>query len=108
MKRAFLDLSCVQSAFTAADEKLAIEIYHASVSIADAEHAILLGSLRKYAAPINNDRSMPITSLCYFEALFDEVKQDVPPGYWAHVERRVRDAERRWSGFEVPTRKQMK
>jgi hypothetical protein len=66
------------------------------------EHAILPGSLRKYVALINNGRGTPITSLRYFAALFDEVKQDISPGYWVHVERRVRDAERQWGGFEVP------
>jgi hypothetical protein len=102
LKRAFLERRCVQSAFTAADEKIATELFHAGVSIADVEHAILLGSLRKYVALINNDRGTPITSLRYFAALFDEVKQDISPGYWVHVERRVRDAERQWGGFEVP------
>jgi hypothetical protein len=102
MKRVFLDRRCVQSAFTAADEKLAIELYQAGVSIADAEHAIMLGSLRKYVALINNGRGTPITSLRYFAALFEEVQQNVAPSYWAHVERRVQEAERQWGGFEVP------
>src|SRR5260370_15841127 len=35
LKRAFLDRRCVRSAFTAADEKIAIELYHAGVSITD-------------------------------------------------------------------------
>ena len=78
------------------------------MSIGDAEHAILLGSLRKYVALINNGRGTPITSLRYFAALFDEVRQEVPPSYWAHVARRVRDAERQWGGFEDPARNQMK
>jgi hypothetical protein len=101
LKRAFLERRCVRSVFAAADEKIAIELYHAGVAIADVEHAILLGSLRKYVALINNGRGTPITSLRYFAALFDEVK-DISPGYWAHVERRVRDAERQWGGFKVP------
>jgi hypothetical protein len=101
LKRAFLERRCVRSAFTAADEKMATELFHTGVSIADVEHAILLGSFRKYVALINNGRGTPITSLRYFTTLFDEVKQDLPPSYWVHVERRVRDAERRWGGFEV-------
>jgi hypothetical protein len=105
LKRAFLDRRCVRSVFTAADEKIAIELYHAGVSITDVEHAILLGSLRKYVALINNGRGTPITSLRYFAALFGEVKQDISPGYWEHVARRVRDAERQWPGFAVPAPK---
>jgi hypothetical protein len=101
LKRAFLERRCVRSTFTAADEKIAIELYHAGVSIRDVEHAILLGSLRKYVALINNGRGTPITSLRYFAAIFAEVNQDISPGYWAHVERRVRDAERQWLGFEA-------
>jgi hypothetical protein len=101
LKRAFLERRCVRSAFTAADEKTATELFHAGVAIADVEHAILLGSLRKYVALINNGGGTPITSLRYFAALFDEVKQDISPGYWVHVERRVRDAERQWGGFQV-------
>ena len=104
LKRAFLERRCVRSAFTAADEKIAIELYHAGVAIADVEHAILLESLRKYIALINNGRGTPITSLRYFATLFDEVKQDISPGYWVHVERRVRDAERQWGGFAVPSK----
>jgi hypothetical protein len=104
LKRAFLERRCVRSAFTAADEKIAIELYHAGVAIADVEHAILLGSLRKYVALINNGRGTPITSLRYFAALFDEVKQDTSPSYWVHVERRVRDAERQCGGFAVPAK----
>lgn len=105
IKRAFLERRCVRSAFTAADEKIAIELFHRGVAIEDVEHAILLGSLRKYVALINNGRGTPITSLRYFAALFDEVKQGIPPSYWGYVERRVRDAERQWSGFEVPAPK---
>src|SRR5580700_3994325 len=101
LKRAFLERRCVQSAFTTADERIATELFHAGVSITDAEHAILLGSLRKYVALINSGRGTPITSLRYFAALFDEVKHEISRGYWVHVERRVRDAERQWGGFEA-------
>jgi hypothetical protein len=99
LKRAFLERRCVRSVFTAADEKIAIELFHAGVSITDVEHAILLGSLRKYVALINNGRGTPIVSLRYFAALFDEVKQDISPGFWEHVARQVRHAELQWSGF---------
>ena len=108
IKSVFLERRCVQSAFTAAYEKLAIELYHAGVSLTDAEHAILLGSLRKYVALINNGCGTPITSLRYFAALFDEVRQNIPSNYWAHVKSRVREAERQWCGFEDSARKPTK
>ena len=101
LKRAFLERLCVRSTFTAADQKIAAGLFHAGLPIADAEHAILLGSLRKYIALINNGRGTPITSLRYFAALFDEVKQDISPGYWQYVARKVQEAERHWPGFEA-------
>jgi hypothetical protein len=70
LKCTFLERRCVRSAFTAADEKIATELFRAGMAIADVEHAILLGSLRKYVALINNGRGSPITSLRYFTALF--------------------------------------
>ena len=108
LTRAFLERRCVRSTFSAADEKLRWGLFHSGLPIADAEHAILLGSLRKYMALINNGRGTPITSLRYFTALFDEVKQDISSGYWEYVARRVREAERQWPGFEVPAPNQTK
>ena len=101
LKRAFLERRCVRSAFTAADEKIAAQLFHAGLPIADAENAILLGSLRKYIALLNNGEGAPITSLRYFATMFGEVKQDIPPSYWEYVRRKIRDAERQWSGFPV-------
>lgn len=99
VKQAFLERRCVRSTFTASDEKIAAGLYHAGVRIADVEHAILLGALRKYVALMNHGSGTPITSLRYFAALFDEVKQEISSGYWAHVSRRVKQAERQWRGF---------
>jgi|SRR5580704_14303166 hypothetical protein len=101
LKRVFLDRRCVRSVFTAADEKFAIRLYEDGFSIADVEHAILLGSLRKYIALTNNGGGTPITSLRYFAALLDEVRQNVAPDYWVYVARKVSDAERKWAGFDV-------
>jgi hypothetical protein len=78
------------------------------VSITDVEHAILLGSLRKYVALINNGCGTPIVSLRYFAALFDEVKQDISPGFWEHGARQVRHAELQWPGFQSPAQIQTK
>ena len=108
IKRLFLARRCVRSAFTAADEDLAAQLYHRGVSLQDAEHAILLGSLRKYVTLINHDRGTPITSLRYFTALFEEVKSEIPPGYWTHVARRVQQVERQWRGFDAGSETQTK
>lgn len=108
LKRVFLERRCVSSTFTIADEKIAASLFHSGLPIADAEHAILLGSLRKYVALINNGRGTPVTSLRYFAALFDEVKQDIPPSYWEYVAHKVRQVERQWSGFPSATQNQTK
>lgn len=96
VKSRFLERRCVRSTFTPADEKLAIQLYQKGVSIIEIERAILLGSLRKYAALLNNSRGTPITTLYYFTALFDEVRQQISTDYWNYVARKVRTLEQRW------------
>lgn len=108
LKRLFLARRCVRSTFTAADEDLAAQLYHRGLSLQDAEHAIMLGSLRKYVALINHGRGTPITSLRYFTALFEEVKSEIPCGYWAHVARRVQQVEQQWHGFDTDSETQTK
>jgi hypothetical protein len=108
IKRMFLARRCVRSAFSAADEDLATQLYHRGVSLQEAEHAILLGSLRKYVALVNNGRGTPITSLRYFTALFEEVKSGIPSGYWTHVARRVQEVEQQWRGFDEGAETQTK
>lgn len=108
VKRLFLERRCVRSAFTATDELLASQLYRKNVSIQDVEHAILLGALRKYAAVINNGNGSPITSLHYFTALFDEVRQETSPTYWTYLAHRVRAVELRWRGFNATTKTETK
>ena len=101
VKRCFLERRCVQSTFTPADEKLAARLHRDGVSAADVERVILLGCLRKYAASENN-RSSPITTLYYFIALFEEVRQNPSPGYWTYVTEKLRALEHSWNG--IPAR----
>jgi hypothetical protein len=96
VKRRFLQRRCVQSSFTAADEKLALTLHNRGVSLLHVEHAILLGALRKYAAVHQNEnggRGTPISSLHYFANLFEEVQQEISPQYWNYVAHKV-------TGFE--------
>jgi hypothetical protein len=108
LKRLFLARRCVRSAFTAADEDLATQLYHRGLSLQDAEHAILLGALRKYVALINHGQGTPITTLRYFTALFEEVKSEIPSGYWTHIARRVQQVEQQWRGFDAGSENQTK
>ena len=94
LKRCFLQRHCVQATFSSADETLAAQLYRNGVSILDAEHAILLGSARKYVSWANNGRGTPITTLHYFRALFDEVLQTkIPASYWIYVAHNIQTFE---------------
>ena len=93
VKRLFLERRCVQSSFTAADEKLARSLDQRGVSLIDVERAILLGAARKYAAIRQNGQSTPISTLHYFTQLFEEIQQTVSPQYWSYVARKVKTFE---------------
>jgi hypothetical protein len=100
VKRCFLKRHCVRSVFTPADEKLAARLQSDGVSLVDVERAILLGSLRKYAALATNPAASQITTLHYFTALFDEVRQNPSPGYWSYVSDKLWNLERHWKGIQ--------
>jgi hypothetical protein len=94
---AFLKPACVRSVFTAADEKLALNLCRREVSLAQVRWAIWLGCARKYVAMLNGQTRQPITSLGYFTSLIEEVRQpEIPASYWDHVRRRMDEMERRW------------
>jgi hypothetical protein len=99
VKRVFLERRCVQSSFTAADEKLALSLYRRSVSLDHVEHAILLGTARKYASWLEHGQGTPISSLHYFTDLFREVQQEISPHYWTYIAQKVKTFEQTWAGF---------
>jgi len=85
VKRRFLQRRCVQSSFTAADEKRALTLHHRGVSLLHVERAILLGARRKYAAVRRNGRGTPISSLHYFANVSRRPTGDTPQ-YWTRGE----------------------
>jgi hypothetical protein len=99
VKGMFLGYRCVQSCFTAADEKLALSLYRRHVPLIHIEHAILLGVARKYASCREHGQGTPISSLHYFIDLFREVQQEMPPHYWNYIAHKVRTFEQTWAGF---------
>jgi len=102
VKRLFLERRCVQSSFTAADEKLALSLFRRGVSLIQIERAILLGSLRKYISAVQNTgRGTPISSLHYFTNLFQEVQQEVSSQYWTYIAQKVKTFEQAWHGFHA-------
>jgi hypothetical protein len=97
VRSAFLRPACVRSAFTAADEKLALNLHRRQVPVEQVCRAIWLGCARKYVAMLNGQTRQPITSLAYFVYLIEEVSQpQIPASYWEHVRRRMEEMEKRW------------
>jgi hypothetical protein len=97
VKEAFLKPACVRSRFTAADEKLAVNLCRRGVDLERVRRAISLGCARKYMAMLNGQPRLPITSLVYFAYLIDEVAQPhIPASYWDHVRRRAEEMEKSW------------
>jgi len=99
VRAAFLKPACVRSVFTAADEKLALNLYRCEVSLEQVRRTIWLGCARKYVAMLNGQTRQPITSLAYFASLIEEVRQpQIPASYWDHVRRRMEELEKRYLG----------
>ena len=89
--------ACVQSAFTAADERIALELYRRGITLEAVRYAVSLGCARRYIAMLNGQIAAPVTSLRYFVSIVDEVtQQNVPDGYREHVRRRAGQLERQW------------
>lgn len=97
VREAFLKPACVRSVFTAADEKLALNLCRRGARLEQLRRAIWLGCTRKYIVMLNAQTGLPINSLAYFASLIDEVTQPhIPASYWEHVRRRMEEMEKRW------------
>jgi hypothetical protein len=93
----FLEPACVRAIFSAADEKLATEWYHAGVALDVVERAITMGCARKYVSLFNRQDGSPIASLQYFAAIVAEVAAlEMPLNYWRYLAARVRKMEAQW------------
>jgi hypothetical protein len=98
VKRLMLARACVRSVFSAADQKLALQLYQRGIPIERVERAVHLGCLRKYATLLNRPGGSPITSLHYFTLLLEEVERpDISGDYWRYVAVKVDKLERQWS-----------
>jgi hypothetical protein len=93
----FLAPACVQASFSAADEKIAMELHRRGVQLDQIARAILLGSARKYVSMINAGVRAPITSLHYFADVVDEViRMPIPESYWEPLRAKVERMEQQW------------
>jgi hypothetical protein len=97
VRRMLLAPACVQARFTPADERLALDLQQRGVTVIELQRAVWLGCARKYAAMLNGQPPMPISSLRYFLGLIEEVgEMGTPDSYWEHVRRKVGQLERQW------------
>lgn len=99
VRQMLLRPACVRSNFSAADERLAGDLYRRGVTLVHIQRAIWLGCARKYASLLNADEYAPraISSLHYFAHLVTEVSETpVGEDYWKHVEGRAFHLERMW------------
>jgi hypothetical protein len=93
----FLAPACVQASFSAADEKIAVELHRRGVQLDQISRAILLGSARKYVSMLNAETRAPITSLQYFADVIDEViRSPIPESYWEPLRTKVTRMEQQW------------
>jgi hypothetical protein len=93
----FLVPACVQASFSAADEKITVQLHRRGVQLEQMTRAILLGSARKYVAMINAGVRAPITSLQYFADVIDEViRLPIPESYWEPLRAKVTRMEKQW------------
>ena len=97
VRQLFLSRACVQGTFSAADQKLAVELYQRHVPLERIERAYLLGCARKYVALLNHPSAALISSLHYFRALLREVVElKVSPDYWSYLSHKLDRLEQRW------------
>ena len=93
----FLAPACVQASFSAADEKLALDMYRRGVSMEQIKRATLLGCARKYVAMLNAGTRTPITSLQYFADIVEEVNDAaIPESYWEPLRSKMVRMEQQW------------
>ena len=105
VKKLLRERACVRSAFTAADQKLALELHGAGVPLQRVEQAIHLGCLRKYAALLNRPGGTPITTLHYFaETLAEVQRMKVSDEYWHYVAAKLSKLERQWRQSQTAAR----
>jgi hypothetical protein len=99
----FLAPACVQAGFSAADEKLAIDLYRRGVSMEQITRSILLGCACKYVAMLNAKIRTPITSLQYFADIIEEVRESaIPESYWEPLRWKVTRMEQQWLHAHPP------
>ena len=93
----FLAPACVQASFSAADEKLALDMHRRGVSMEQIKRATLLGCARKYVAMLNAGTRTPITSLQYFADIVEEVRESaIPESYWEPLRSKMARMEQQW------------
>ena len=86
-----------RAALGGADERLAARWHRHGIPLKTARRAIILGCVRKSTKLIDHSQRQPIRSLCYFDSLVAEVReQTVSAAYWRHLEYNLGRCEQYW------------
>jgi hypothetical protein len=99
-RRFLLAQSCVQCSWSRSDVETAAELFRSGVSLADLEHAIELGCVRKYTQAFNTGVLQHIVSLRYFQGVLDEIAKTNPPmssDYWRYTHHTLEKFEQQWN-----------
>ncbi len=75
VRKLFVAPARVETSFSAADEKLALDIYRRGISIKPITRSILLGCAWKYVFMLNTGSRTPIASPQYFADIVEEVER---------------------------------
>lgn len=98
IKSFLLARACIRSAYTAADQKYALDLLARDVALDQIERAIALGCCRRYISLLNGTASDPIFSLLYFRDVIEEVcDPEIPSGYWDYVMPELLHLEKKWA-----------
>lgn len=76
------------------DRRLAHRLYDQRIPLYLVEAAFILAALRRLYRPFEAEPITPVRSLHYFLPILDEIRQQaIDPGYIAHAEWKVRNAD---------------
>jgi hypothetical protein len=107
-RKCLLAQSCVRASWSRADAKTAAELFRSGVSLADLEHAIDLGCVRKYDQALNTGTLQPISSLNYFRGVIEEVREEptrsIGPDYWRYIKHSLKKREEQWLARKMPAK----
>ncbi len=75
IRQQFLALGCTSQRFGASEEAQASALEKRGIPLQTVRDAMIVGACRKYVSWLNNGYSAPISSICYFDSVIQELQQ---------------------------------